>query len=269
MTVALAPLPVNPIPALPLQVTWAPTLVPAVCTPTGIPLNAFGLFGGGQFDLPLIPRVGDPLELLGKGFQNLGLQTSPLAPTLTVLKAAASLVNFVTNLPGNIAAAIAFNPVPLADSVAAVVGAGSDLVALSILPLQLCKMVRGALTLLIQYLQTLKAQIVTLIARFTNVNAMIARAQALGNALMLANSQCAKNRLLAKCTALDAFLASLGVALALISTLLCLITGGELSLTIPPIDGNSLVATIFDPLIAAVTVVRDAIPDLSGFALAC
>ena len=265
----LVPLPGYPLPAMPPQFTWSPTLVPTVCTPASFAFDPFGLFGGGQFTLPRLPRAGDPLEILGRGLQDLGLQMTPLAPLVTTLKAGAAVIQFTIDMPSNMAALIAFNPQPLADSVANVVGAGSDLVALAILPVQLCRMVRGFLSLLIAWLQALKNLIIQMVARLTNLNALIARAQQLGNQLLLANARCALERLVAKMDAINAFLASLGVIIALVSVLLCLITGGHLNLSLPTLDVSSIVGTLFDPVIEVVTVVRDAIPDLTGHALAC
>jgi hypothetical protein len=269
MTVStLPPLPSAPIPSEYIY-TYAPTVAPLACAPT-LPTDILvGLFGGGSFRLPLIPRVPDPLELLGRGLQGLNGQLSPMAPVVTVLNATAALVAFVKNLPSNVAAAIAFNPKPLIDSVTAVVSAATDVVALAILPLQFAKMARGFVQMLRDYLVTLKAQIAAIITRYTDLNALIAQAQALGIASLVTNATCARNRLDTKVSAINAVLASLGVMIALFQVIICFVTGGEVSILVPTLNASALSGAIFDPVIAVLDALLAAIPDLSGLQLAC
>jgi hypothetical protein len=270
----LPPLTPNPIPAgllmSPQQFAfrYTPTLTPVVCSPGLFSLDPIKMFGGFDFGLPTVPRTPDLVQLLGLAMQQFGAITTPLGPIVTGLKTTKAIVDLVINMPADMAALIAFDPSPLANHVAAVVAASSDLVALAIFPVQMAKMIRGVLTLLIAYLNALRSQIVSLITRITNVNALIAKATAAGMALLLANSQCALARLTAKADAMNAFLQSVGLALVAINIILCFVTGGHLPL-IPVIDPSSLVAEIFDPVILVLTTIRDAIPDLSGFALTC
>lgn len=267
MTVSLVPLPAQPIPSV-FAFTYAPTLTPLVCTPPLYTDLLVGLFGGGTANLPLIPRTPDPVVLLGRGLQQVGMQFTPMAPLLTVLQTVKAVVDFVTGLPGNVAQAVAFNPSPLIQSAERVVGASSRLLELAILPLQMAKMIRNALTMLIAYLTALKAQIDQLVTRYTNLNAVIQAATNAANAAWLANANCAKERLDAKVAAYNEALAALGVAIQLLSIILCFVTGGHLD-PLPTLNPSALTSAVFDPVILTITVIRDAIPDLSGIPLEC
>lgn len=272
----LPPLPANPIPPGVLsnppvyQFRFSPTFLPPNCSPNLLADLIGQLFGGASFNLPLIPRVGDPLEILGRGLQNMGLQIGPLGPVLTILKTTQASVNLLKNLPQDMAQLIAFNPSPLATDVAAVVTASSDLVALAIFPLQMIKMIRLALQLLVRYLQALQSAITTLITRFTNVNALIARATALGRSAWLANANCANNRLINKATAMANFLQSIGIIIVMIQVILCLVTQHAFTIpVIPVLDPHNLVAAVFQPPIDALNIIIAALPDLSGLAFKC
>lgn len=273
MTVAvdttLVPLPPPPIPPGPPAVTWAPTLPPTTCTPVPVPDILSYIFGGGQMNLPRIPRAPDPLDLMATGLREFGLQFNPIAPGIVTMKAAAALVNLAKNMPTDVAQAIAFNPSPLITDVTTVISASTDLVALSIFPLQLMRMVRSGLQLLIGYLQALKSTLTRLIARYTNVNALIAKATAMGNAALLANATCAKERLDAKVSALNDLITSIGIALVLLGYIYCLVTGSHLPGGPGSLDASALVDTVFDPLIATLQAILALLPDLSGFALNC
>jgi hypothetical protein len=249
--------------------TYQPTFLPVACSPTLQADILVGLFGGGSFRLPLVPRVPDPFELLGRGLQGLGGQLNPMAPIVTVLNATAALVNFVKNLPSNIAAAIAFNPKPLADSVSAVVTAATDVVALALLPLQFAKMARGFVQMLRDWLVALKAQIDNLITRYTNLNTLIAKAQSLGLSALEDNAVCARNRLDTKVSAINAMITGLGVVIALFQVIICFVTGGEVSITVPSLNASALTGSIFDPVIAVLDGLLTLIPDLSGLQLQC
>lgn len=263
----LVPLPGQPIPSV-FSFTYNPTLTPLVCTPPLFGDISVPLFGGALANLPLIPRTPDPVELLGRGLQQIGVQFAPMAPALTLMQALKAVVDFVVGLPGNVAQAIAFNPSPLIQSVQKVVGASARLIELAILPLQMARMIRQSLTVLIQYLTALKLQIDQLVTRYTNLEALRQAALAAGNAAWMANIVCARERLDAKVAAMNAALAALGVAIALLSIILCFVTGGHLD-PLPALNPSALTSAVFDPVIAALTVIRDAIPDLSGLALEC
>jgi hypothetical protein len=267
MAAILQPLPAQPIPPS-IQVTWAPSLVPVVCTPPIYGDILVQLFGGITSGLPLLPTEPDPLVLFGGGLQSLGQAFAPMAPIIPVLKIVNAMVEFITNLPANIASAIGFNLNPIVEAAAKVTEAAGDIVSLLAFPVSLAKMIRGFLEVLIGYLNALKVAIVRMIARYTNVNALIAKAAELGNAALAANALCAKERLDSKVAAMNAALAGLAVVMAAFTIILCLVTGGELPL-LPTIDAGALVAEVFDPVIAVLTAIRDAIPDLSGFQLSC
>lgn len=267
MTISLPPLPAAPIPTS-FALSYAPGLGPLVCTPALLQNASFSLFGGGTATLPLPWANVSAVSVLTGALQNLGLQATPLAPTITLLKGVSAIVNFIVGLPGNTAQAIAFNPQPLIDSVTNVVNATVDIASLVLFPIQLCRMVRGFLTTLINFLVALKAQINLLVTRMTNVTALIAKANELGNTALLANAQCALERLEAKVAAMNQALAALTVVIAIFSILLCLITGGHLD-PLPTLDAGALTSVVFDPVIATLTAIRDAIPDLGGTVLAC
>lgn len=268
----LVPLPGNPL-ALPVgqppQFTYAPTLPAVVCSPAIFPDLQASFFGGVLVNMPLLPRVPDPVEMGGRFLQQMGVAAAPLSPILVQLKALAAVVNLAKNLPTDVAQAVVGVISPLATDVNTVITASTDLVALSLLPLQLTKMCRGFLVGLRVYLVALKSQVTTLIARYLNVNSMIAKATTAANALWLGNATCAKEKLDAKIAALNAHMAAILVPLAIVLVLICFITGGHPVISLPTLDPAELVAAIFDIPIAAIDVLLALLPDLSGYALTC
>ena len=267
----LPPLPTPPIPPGALLVppsllsTYSPTLPALNCQPTLLSPLQFTLFGGGAFNLPMPMAAGDPLKQMSRGLDALGLQLAPLGPVITQLKFANAVANLVTNLPSDMAQLIAFNPSPLATDVAAVVGASSDLVALAVLPLQLISMTRGAVQLLVSYFTALKNRITTIVARYTNVNAIIAAATAAGRTALLANMTCKRERLDTAVTAMNNSIVAAGLVLAMIQVIICLVAGHATVLPgVPTLSPAGLVATVFDAVIAALNAILTILPNLSG-----
>lgn len=241
--------------------TFSPALPAVVCTPTPIAQIDVDLFGGGKFSLPMLPRHEDPVALIGRALSGMGMQFAPMAPLVRVLRILSSVIGIVK--------AVATLDVPQIAAKAAELGvAVADIAALIGFPIQMARSIRGFLTMLIAYLEALRAQVNLLVARYSNVNALIAKAQSLGNDALLANALCAKERLDAKVAQMNAAIVALGVAVQIFSIVLCLVSGGHLD-PLPTLDVSNLTGAVFDPVIAALTAVRDAIPNLAGLPFSC
>ncbi len=244
-----------------MSLVYAPTLTALACSFPVLTQITVPLFGGATFNLPI--RPGDrPLVALARGLSGLGMQAAPLAPLIKVMLVLSSVL-------GVIQAIVTLNPVEIATKTAQLAQAVSDLAALILWPVELAGQVRGFLSMLIAFLQALQSDINALVTRYTDVNAMIAEATAAGNAAWLANAVCAKERLDSDVAQMNALLASIGIAVQVMSILFCLVTGGSHLGAIPTIDPNALTATVFDPPILALTIARDAIPPLTGSGAPC
>jgi hypothetical protein len=80
---------------------------------------------------------------------------------------------------------------------------------------------------------------------------------------------CARNRLDTKVSAINAMITGLGVVIALFQVIICFVTGGEVSITVPSLNASALTGSIFDPVIAVLDGLLTLIPDLSGLQLQC
>jgi hypothetical protein len=115
----------------------------------------------------------------------------------------------------------------------------------------------------------LRAEVVGLIASLTDANALIAEAQQLANASMLANAQCYRNDLLSKGAALNASMAAAGPAVSLLSAFMCLLGAFGHFPGLPTLDPNAPVAEVFDPLIDALNLLINLLPNTDGPGLPC
>lgn len=241
------------------ELTYIPTLPALACATPVVPAFAFDLFGGASFSLPLFAGNDDPLKIFGRGLQQLLGPFAVFAPLKPVLQAVAAVVQAIPQLP---------NPIPLIQALQQIAVAVGDLASLVIFPVQLARTVKGSLTVLIGYLTALKARIVSLGQRYTNVNNWIGEATRLGNGAMLQNANCAKERLDADAARLVASYAGAIVIVQIISLLICIAALGHLE-PLPTLDPGALVAEVFDPPIAALTTLRDLIPEPPGVPLRC
>lgn len=240
---------------------YTPTLTALACSAPLLSQISVPLFGGAVFNLPI--RPGDsPLVALARGLSGLGMQAAPLAPLIKVLLILSSVVGLVQAIATLNVGQIAAKSAQLAQAV-------TDIAALILWPVEMAGQVRGFLSMLIAFLQALQADINRLIARYTDVNAMIAEATAAGNTAWLANAVCAKERLDSDVAQLNALLGSIGVAIQVMSILFCLVTGGSHLAALPTLNPSALTAAVFDAPILALTIARDAIPPLTGSGAPC
>lgn len=243
------------------QFTYTPALPTVVCQPTILSQLTVALFGGASFSLPMVPRYEDPVTLLGRFLSGMGMQAAPLAPLVKALRILSSIVGLVQ-------AIATLDPIQIATKAAQLAQAVSDIAALVAFPLEMAQMARGFLQALIAYLQALQSQINALITRYTDVNAMIEQAQRIGNAAMLANAICAKERLDAKVAQMNAAIVALGAAVQVLSIIVCLVGAGHLPV-LPTLDPNALTGAVFTPTIAALQAILAAIPDVHGSGAPC
>lgn len=234
------------------SLTYAPSLSALACSTPVLSQISMTLWGGATFSLPVGPGAERPLAVMARALSGLGMQSAPLAPLIKMLRVLSSVVGLVQ-------AIASLNPVEIATKTAQLASAVADVAALVAFPIELARQVRGFLSMLIAFVQALQADIIRLAARYTDVNAMIADATAAGNAAWLANAQCAKERLDSDVAQLNALLASVGVAIQVVSILYCLVTGGQHLAALPTLDPGALTGVVFDPVISALTIARDAI----------
>ncbi len=243
------------------SLVYAPTLTALACSYPVLSQITVPLFGGATFNLQI--RPGDrPLVAYARSLSAMGVSAAGLAPLIKALLILSSIVGLVQ-------AIATLNPVTIAQKASQLGQAVADIAALILWPVEMARQVRGFLSMLIAFLQALQSDINTLITRYTDVNAMIAEATAAGNAAWLANATCAKERLDSDVAQINALLASIGVAIQVMSILFCLVTGGQHLAALPTLDPNALTDAVFDAPIAVLTVARDAIPDVAGSGAPC
>lgn len=244
------------------ELVYSPTLAAVVCSPVPLAATLRSLFGGASFALNVLPHAED--ELLARARSLFALANSisfsgSVVIAGRVLAGAISIVQGLTSVPpdaGKIAAGVA------------AIGSGiADFALLANVPVALARTALAMRAELVGFLQALKAKILAIQARYTNVNAMLAAAaRPTGNAAWLANATCAKERLDAKVAQYNASIAALGLALQLLSTILCIVSGGHMP-ALPTLTPGNPVTDEIDAAITALNALP--IPDLAGPALNC
>lgn len=242
-----------------VSLLYNPTLPTVTCSPSTLSVSAYDLFGGGQFALHLLDRIEDELTARARSLFGLSASTAASAPLIIVLRLVGGVLTTVQGLASLDAGKIA-------QGLEAIGVASADFLSLVNFPVAMARTALAIRDNLVAFLQALKTKIITLQGRYTNVNAMIAAANAAGNAAWLANAQCAKSRLDAKVSQINAMLAALGIALQLASLIICLVTGGHFTLALS-FDPNNLVTGAIDTAIGILNAFN--IPNVPGVVASC
>ncbi len=253
--------------------------IPCVKLPELPKIPNITLFGGAQLNGFLDFSAGIP-DQCGANF-NLMAQLAPslgsLTPMLKILAVVKALVDFITEMPANIAAAIAFNPDPLADAVTAVVEAFADLTPLlvALTPAGMAVTIKGILELILGILGCVIGQLESAVSfqakiELGQVEAGLAAAgdvdldlevSAEVSAVLEASLSCAQAN---ADLALEHAAASLGPIKPLLDRVDMLAGVAGLSLGLPSLEfsGGAAAADAVADLKAAVTGIEDVIKAL-------
>lgn len=245
-----------------MTAVYTPTLVVPSCSPTLPSPIEFGILGGGKFALPILPNIGESLLSLAlRGFQLAAPAYAAQAPIIVLLRAVAAIKTFIEDLPENV-----LNPPGLVASINNLVTSLAAIVSLAVPAVAFGQQVLGTIRLLRFLLQAIQAEVVRLAARQVAINEAIAKATELGNASMLATAQCAQLRLAGDVDLINRSVAtSVGPVFALVNALLCVLVGhGTVLPVVPSIDVNNLVASVFDPVLTALTALETVVSAIAA-----
>jgi hypothetical protein len=243
------------------SLVYSPTLSAFVCSPTPLVPTLRTLFGGAPFALQILPQAESSFMARARSLFAMSSSISYAGSLIIATRVLGGVLSIVQGLT-----AVPIDGSKIASGAATLATSAADLVSLVAFPVALARTALAMRAELVAALEALKADIIKLQNRYTNVNQMIADATASGNAAWLANATCAKERLDAKVAQYNASLSSLALALQLLSTILCIVTGGHIPV-LPTLSSSNLVTDAIDVAIAALNAIS--IPDVPGPSVSC
>lgn len=243
------------------SLVYSPTLQAVVCSPTPLTATLRSLFGGASFALQILPHAESAFMARARSLFAMANSMSFSGAMVVAARVLGGVMNVAQGL-----ASVPPDANKITTGIATIGTGAADLVLLVNFPVALARTALAMRAELVAALEALKADIIRLQARYTNVNAAIAAATAAGNASWLTNATCAKERLDAKVAQYNATISALGLALQLLSTILCIVSGGHLP-AFPTLSSSNLVTDAIDTAIAALNAIN--IPDGVGPSLAC
>jgi len=242
-----------------VSAVYTPTITVPPCSPPLPDLLALTLLGGVTIQIPV---TGSLIERALRGCELAVPAMSSQAPLLLLLKAAAALKDFVTDLPQNIIPPFT----GLAASINRLTSSLLALVALTNPAFAFGQQLLGTIRLTRLVVQGLQAEVVKFAQRQTDINQRLAQAAALGNQQLLQLATCEQQRLAADIALRNRSIeAALGPLLAFANVVLCLVFGhGTVMPTVPAISVDSLVAEAFQPVLDALTDLEAAVSAIAG-----
>lgn len=243
------------------SLVYSPSLAAFVCSPTPLTATLRTLFGGAPFAIQILPHGESPFLARVRSLFAMSSSISYAGSMIIATRVLGGVLSIAQGLT-----AVPPDAAKIATGVATIGTSAADLVSLVFFPVALARTALAMRAELVAALEALKADIIRLQARYTNVNDGIAAATAAGNAAWLANAVCAKERLDAKVAQYNASLSALAISLQLLSTILCLVTGGHIPV-LPTLSSSNLVTDSIDVAIAALNAI--AIPDPAGPSVSC